>query len=49
MITIACPEKYKAGLYERLSNENIEANDGEMIASSKDELESGGISTQKIF
>ena len=49
MITIACPEKYKAGLYERLSNENIEANDGEMIAASKDELESGSISTQKIF
>ena len=27
MITIANPEKYIAGLYERLSNENIEVDD----------------------
>jgi len=31
MITIANPEKYIAGLYERLSNENIEVGNGEVI------------------
>jgi len=49
MITIANPEKYRAGLYERLSNENIEVASGEVIVSKEDELESGSISTQKIF
>ena len=49
MITIANPEKYRAGLYERLSNENIEVGNGEVIVSKEDELESGSISTQKIF
>ena len=49
MITIANPEKYRAGLYERLSNENIEVASGEVIVSKEDELESGIISTQKIF
>ena len=33
MITIANPEKYVAGLYERLSNENIEVGNGEVIVS----------------
>ena len=49
MITIANLEKYRAGLYERLSNENIEVASGEVIVSKEDELESGSISTQKIF
>ena len=49
MITIANPEKYVAGLYERLSNENIEVASGEVVVSKDDELESGSISTQKIF
>ena len=49
MITIANPEKYRAGLYERLSNENIEVASGEIVVSKEDELESGSISTQKIF
>lgn len=49
MITIANPEKYIAGLYERLSNENIEVASGEVVVSNEDELESGSISTQKIF
>ncbi len=49
MITIANPEKYRAGLYERLSNENIEVASGEVVVSKDDELESGSISTQKIF
>ena len=49
MITIANPEKYRAGLYERLSNENIEVACGEVVVSKDDELESGSISTQKIF
>ena len=49
MITIANPEKYVAGLYERLSNENIEVGNGEVIVSNEDERESGSISTQKIF
>lgn len=49
MITIANPEKYVAGLYERLSNENIEVGNGEVIVSNKDERESGSISTQKLF
>ena len=49
MITIANPEKYRAGLYERLSNENIEVASGEVIVSKEDELESGSISTQKIL
>ena len=49
MITIANPEKYVAGLYERLSNEKIEVGNGEVIEISEDEKESGSISTQKIF
>lgn len=49
MITIANPEKYVAGLYERLSNENIEVGNGEVIVTSEDEQESGSISTQKLF
>lgn len=49
MITIANSEKYRAGLYERLSNENIEVASGEVVVSKDDELESGSISTQKIF
>ena len=49
MITIANPEKYRAGLYERLSNENIEVASGEVVVSKDNELESGSISTQKIF
>jgi DNA invertase Pin-like site-specific DNA recombinase len=49
MITIANPEKYVAGLYERLSNENIEVGNGEVIVSNEDERESGSISTQKLF
>ncbi len=43
MIVISNPEKYHAGLYERLSNENIEEN-GKVINDS----ESGSISTQKL-
>ena len=35
MITIANPEKYIAGLYERLSNENIEVGNGEVIVTTK--------------
>lgn len=49
MITIANPEKYIAGLYERLSNENIEVGNGEVIVTNEDERESGSISTQKLF
>jgi len=49
MITITNPEKYVAGLYERLSNENIEVGNGEIIINTEDEKESGSISTQKIF
>ena len=49
MITIANPEKYVAGLYERLSNENIELGNSEVIVTNEDEKESGSISTQKIF
>ena len=49
MITIANPEKYIAGLYERLSNENIELGNGEVMITNEDEKESGSISTQKIF
>ena len=49
MITIANPEKYIAGLYERLSNENIEVGNGEVIETKEDEQESGSISTQKLF
>lgn len=41
MITILNPEKYVAGLYERLSNENIESVNGIK------EAESGSISNQK--
>ena len=36
MITIANPEKYIAGLYERLSNENIEVGNGEVIETKED-------------
>lgn len=35
--------------YERLSNENIEVGNGEVIVSNEDERESGSISTQKLF
>ena len=49
MITISNPEKYVTGLYERLSNEKIEAGNGEIIVSCEDERESGSISTQKAF
>ena len=49
MITIANPEKYVAGLYERLSNENIELGNGEVMVTNEDEKESGSINTQKIF
>ena len=49
MITISNPEKYMAGLYERLSNEKIEVGNGEIIVNGEDERESGSISTQKIF
>lgn len=49
MITIANPEKYVAGLYERLSNEKIEVGNGEVVETNEDERESGSISTQKIF
>jgi len=49
MITITNPEKYTAGLYERLSNEKIEAGNGEVIINNEDERESGSISTQKLF
>ena len=49
MITIANPEKYIAGLYERLSNENIELGNGEVMVTNEDEKKSGSISTQKIF
>ena len=49
MITIADPEKYVAGLYERLSNEKIEVGNGEVLETSEDERESGSISTQKTI
>ena len=50
MITISNPERYRAGLYERLSNENIEIGEnGKIIETKEQELESGSISTQKIF
>ena len=49
MITITNPEKYVAGLYERLSNEKIEVGNGEVIVTSEDERESGSIGTQKAF
>ncbi len=49
MITIANPQKYVAGLYERLSNKNIEVGNGEVIVTNEDEQESGSISTQKLF
>ena len=43
MLEITNPEKYRAGLYERLSNEKIEVIDG------VEETESGSISTQKLI
>jgi DNA invertase Pin-like site-specific DNA recombinase len=49
MITIANPEKYTAGLYERLSNEKIEVGNGEVVINGEDERESRSISTQKLF
>lgn len=49
MITITNPEKYTAGLYERLSNEKIEVGNGKVIINNEDERESGSISTQKMF
>lgn len=45
MITILNPEKYVAGLYERLSNEKIESVNGKI----ETERESGSISTQKMI
>ena len=49
MITITNPEKYKAGLYERLSSEKIEVGNGKVVINREDERESGSISTQKAF
>ncbi len=49
MVTIKNPEKYKVGLYTRLSNEKIEVGNGEVIIENEDERESGSISTQKAF
>lgn len=43
MLKVLNPEKYRAGLYERLSNEKIEVIDG------VEEAESGSISTQKLI
>lgn len=43
MLKVLNPEKYRAGLYERLSNEKIEVIDG------KEENESESISTQKLI
>lgn len=49
MITISNPERYIAGLYPRLSNENIEVSNGQVVETSEDERESGSISNQKLF
>lgn len=49
MITIKNPEKYRVGLYTRLSNENFELGNGEVLVEKEDERESGSISTQKSF
>ena len=49
MITISNPERYIAGLYPRLSNENIEVSNGSVIETTEDERESGSISNQKLF
>ena len=49
MITIKDPEKYRVGLYTRLSNENLEIGNGEVLVEREDERESGSISTQKSF
>ncbi len=43
MITIVNPEKYVAGLYERLSNENIELVNSELMVTNEDEKERGGV------
>lgn len=49
MITISNPERYIAGLYPRLSNENIEVSNGAVVETAEDERESGSISNQKLF
>ena len=50
MITIVNPEKYVAGLYERLSNENIELVNSELMVTNEDEKERGGYKyTENIF
>jgi len=52
MITISNPEKYIAGIYPRLSNEKIEysnQNFADVSEESKQERESGSISTQKSY
>ena len=49
MITISNPERYIAGLYPRLSNENIEVSNGSVIETTEDDRESGSISNQKLF
>jgi DNA invertase Pin-like site-specific DNA recombinase len=48
MITITNPKKYRAGLYSRLSNQDIEVVNGITITN-ENEHESGSISTQKTF
>lgn len=48
MIKILNPEKYTAGLYERLSNDTIEVINGSSTRE-QEERESGSISTQKSF
>ena len=48
MITISNPERYVAGLYTRLSNENIENENG-VLVKTMGEKESGSISNQKLF
>ncbi len=49
MITISDPTKYTAGLYVRLSNENIEEVAGSDVISSSIDAESGSITNQKRF
>ena len=49
MITIANPEKYIAGLYERLSNEKIEVRNGKVIITNENERESRKYKHTKII
>ena len=49
MITIKNPEKYIAGLYERLSNEKIEIGNGKVIINDEDERESRKYQHTKII